>query len=245
MLENPIVILTREDEDNGPLLTILKKKGIKTIEYQCIKTRIIPYKDEKIKGNKRLMYFDVLVFTSKRGVYGMAEVYQQIYSSNQLIAAVGEKTAEVIEQRIGRKADLVAHPQNSRALAKLLLTKIKPGDRILHIRGNKTSGILKQILEKKGFLLHELIVYKHELPEMQPLKVYQNAIVVFASPSAVSNFFKTNDVNKIKFYISTGPITSNHLKKLNIPRVSEAITPNPEGIVDKILQIYNGGKKIP
>ncbi len=67
----PVVIVTREHEDNLPLIHRLEEMGLETLAYPCIATRIVPYTGEPLASGKKLQDFKVVAFASRRGVAGM------------------------------------------------------------------------------------------------------------------------------------------------------------------------------
>lgn len=139
MQKNTIVVLTRERADNAPLLERLERLDIDTLEYPCIQTEIFPYQGDPIDGTA-FEQFDAVAFSSRRGVRGMMPVAGRIRRSRCVLAAVGKTTALAIEKITGRKADLIARPQTGEGMAISLMEKLSPGDRVLHVRGSKTTG---------------------------------------------------------------------------------------------------------
>jgi len=242
---DPLVILTREPQDNYALLESLKTQGIRVMEYPCIKTRQIPYQKDQPIDDLFLHDFSVLVFTSRRGVTGMKDVYDQLSTSGQYIAVVGSSTAAAVQEFIGKAPDIVAAPPTSETLAKQLVTTLKGNRHILHVRGNKSSGKFKNIIKAHGFKLSELTVYQNEIPPLQPLAPVENGIVVCASPSAVEGFLHYNNAWAEKFvYLAIGPITASYLKKRGIKQIFQASLPHQDALVKEVKNILQLDKEI-
>jgi len=240
MQKNKVVILTREPEDNMFLVRSLAELNVETIEYPCIKTTLMPFKKKHAINGLELKDFSVIVFTSKRGVYGMKEVFNELFHSRQRLAAVGERTAAAIITHIGRKPWLTAYPPTSEALARILIQKLSKDDRVLHVRGNRTSGILKRVLSKANINLSELIVYRNETPEIKPLNLKKKGIVVLASPSAARCFLNANWFLKDQItFLAIGPTTAGFLKNMNISNVLIAKKPESKALIENIKNIIN------
>ncbi len=242
MPKNPLIILTREHEDNIPLIERLNEMGMDTLEYPCISTRITPYTGGEICAGKSLKDFRVVAFTSKRGVAGMRERREELAGSDQLLAAVGKVTAQEVEKVIGRKPDVVAHPQTGEGLARSVLAKLDKPAPVLHVRGGKTSGTFRQALEEHGFEVCELIVYENVAPEVKPLELEGPAVAVFASPSAAQCFFECNPGLSDQVYcVAIGPITAQYLESRNLKLVEVAFRPDTDHLVESIKQILKRG----
>ena len=191
----PIVILTREHEDNLPLRDRLAALGIETLEYPCIATRIIPYAGGRL-GERDLEDFKVIAFASKRGVVGMRLVADRLKYSGALLAAVGESTASALNDLVGRKADLIAEPQTGEGLARAIIARLPSPVPILYVQGNKGTGEFKKLLAKKNFEVYDLVVYENYFPQMVPLEIDRPALAVFASPSAAEAFSCQNPMSR-------------------------------------------------
>jgi uroporphyrinogen-III synthase len=237
----PVVILTREPEDNKLLADRLKDMDIDVIQYPCIRTALLPYgRDAHLPQGIELEDFQTVVFTSKRGVAGMTDAYERLAASKQRIAVVGNTTAERIEKAVGRKPDLIAYPSTSEGLASQLVCMLSTTDRVLHVRGSKSTGSFKRIMEGHGFNVTELVVYRNDSPEKEPLDPVEKAIVLFASPSAARCFFEANNDPAVTgkwSYLAIGPTTAGFLRKNGITRLFEAREPGIDSLVEKIREI--------
>jgi len=245
MPADPIVILTREPEDNLALADKLKERGIETYDYPCLATRLLPYHGREICRGKKLEDFQVVAFTSKRGVAGMKPVFKRLKDSAQILAAVGDATAKAIEQEIGRKAGIIAEPQTGEGLAKAIIAKLKTPAPVLYVQGDKTSGEFKKILKQNGFIICGLVVYENYSPELKPLTLKSKALAVFASPSAAKLFFKVNPHLKNSLScIAIGPTTEKFLTSIGIKRIAVASRPDPDYLIKCILKTIAEGERV-
>ena len=237
MRKNPVVILTREHFDNVSLLNKLKKLNISVLEYPCMET-VFNYYQRTDPVQPSLEQFQVLVFTSKRGILGMKTAYKNLAGFKGLVAVVGESTGAFFQEKTGRTPDIVAHPPHSEGLAQCIISTVPVKSRILQIKGNKSSGMLEKLLETKGYQLIQLVVYENRPPLLKPLPVTGNEIVVFASPSAVRSFFSCNPPNKVFFAaLAIGPVTAGYLRETGYPEIHEADKPEESALIDKINSI--------
>lgn len=240
MQEAPVVILTRETGDNREAVERLRSLSIPVKEYPCIRTTLLPYRSGEPVRGVPLEDYHIIVFTSKRGVAGMREAAPLLSESKQFIAVVGNTTAAAAAGIFGRKPCIVAKPPTGEALARQLVSRFPNNLRVLHPRGNKTTGTFKTIMESHGFALTELEVYRNDMPEIQPLpeKNLENAIVVFASPSAAKCFFKTNTRTASgTVYLSIGPVTAKYLDKIGRGPVITALEPGVDALVNEIIEL--------
>lgn len=199
MQEPAAVILTREGDDNLTLEKGLKERGILFLRYPCIQTRPVPFTGKFVEEipvleGWPLTHFQVVVFTSRRGVAGVANFVSQL--SSLPLAVVGPGTAAAVAQKIRVEPTYIAEPSTAEALAEQLVKRLTAPGPILHIRGSKSTGIFKKVMETAGFNVVELVVYKNQSPDLEPLPADLRGIVVFASPSAAANFFKFNSSQK-------------------------------------------------
>ena len=237
----PVVILTREHEDNLPLMDRLAALGIEILEYPCIASRIIPYAGGQLAG-RDLEDFKVIAFASKRGVAGMRLVADRLKYSGALLAAVGETTASAINDLLGRKADLIAEPQTGEGLARAIIGRLPSSAPVLYVQGNKGTGEFKKLLEANNFEVCDLVVYENYFPEMVPLEINQQAIAVFASPSAAEAFFETNmHLKDVVQSMAIGPTTEQALKSMGVKDIAVAPKPAVEPLAETIRMLIKSG----
>lgn len=236
MPANALVILTKEVADNTALAGFLAAHGLKSISYPCIATEILPRDPTELVGGRRLAEFRVLVFTSKRGAMGLAPARQLLNQSQPLIACVGDTTARAVEEHLGLRCDILpAGNRTAAGLAEEILKRFNAPEPLLHVRGDKTTGTLKQSLESAGWSVDELIVYRNYRPDIAPLNLTGPAVVVFASPSAAANFFAANEKLRTELTcVAIGPATAAQLRSIGITDVHVSGRPDPQAIAEAV-----------
>ena len=170
MLAPPAVILTREPEDNAALASLLAARGLRVVQYPCIVTRVLGFHPSQLPAGLALSDFDVLAFTSRRGVVAVPpDVVAQARRAR--IAAVGPATAAAIAQSFSRPADVISTARSAAALAEELLRSLSPGARVLLFRGDLSVGSLQETLLSSGISVVEAVVYRNEAPELHPVEL--------------------------------------------------------------------------
>ena len=249
MHEIPVVILTRSVEDNQTLKRQLESKGIPVMVYPCVQIDLIPFQGHRLPSGKTLNEFSAIAFTSKRGVAGMAQVEQQLKTFSGIFAAVGAITAGDLEKLTGKKPDVIPLIQTGEALGHALATyltdRVKTvgmripdtGLSVLHPTGNLVSPVFHDILRQAGISVETLTVYTHNPPAISNIQIPDQAMVVFASPSAVRNFFTLNPAAPVGMTsVAIGPVTAAALTKFHAEKVIISPDPTPETLLQFIWE---------
>jgi uroporphyrinogen-III synthase len=232
----PVVILTQEREDAQRQADELSAAGIRTLVYPCIATRLVSYSG-RLPLTRPVLEFDVVAFTSKRGVAGLAP-YRDELSAATVVAAVGESTASAVRELLNRRQVLLPERATADDLARMLLTKLPVGN-LLHVRGTLGGDAIRPVLEAAGWVVEELIVYENIDPQLEPLYVESRALAVFASHSAVQRFFKTNPNLKSTLQcVAIGPVTADGLRAIGVENVHVAARPGL--LLDTVRSLVSG-----
>ena len=225
------LILTRTPEDNRLLTESLSSRGLDIIHYPCVDFRMLPFAGGDVAGHP-LASFAAAVFTSRRGVAGVADVARQFRKAGMLIGAVGRGTASAVEEVFGRSPDVVSREGTGADLGRRLAETIPACSRVLHVRGAMTTGHLRGACEVAGLALTPLVVYENVSPDLERLAVQGRCAAVFASPSAVTRFLSVNpDLAGEMFALAVGPTTAQALKEHGVGRVAVAAEPTNEALI--------------
>jgi uroporphyrinogen-III synthase len=220
MPSGPVVVLTRESEDNIELAKALLERGVLVREIPCISTRFI-------MPNLPEARIDVVVFSSRRGVRGVVEqdLMKWVFPEGRrpLVAAVGPATKNELESA-GVKVDLVADPPKGTVLARLIMKEIEPPASIAVVRGDLRAGGMDADLEEAGFWVEPVIVYENVGPDIPRLEPTPVAAVFVASPSAAKRLVDKNPWIKGAHYCAIGPTTAEALKNLGVGSIEEVGT---------------------
>ena len=233
MPSGPVVVLTRESEDNLELAKALLERGVLVREIPCISTRFIMPKMPQAQ-------IDVVTCSSRRGVRSVVKqdlvAFLLPEKNRPLVAAVGPATKEELESA-GIRVDLVADPPKGTVLARLIMKEVEPPASIAVVRGDLRAGGMDEALEKAGFWIEPLIVYENVGPDIPRLEPSPVAAVFVASPSAAKRLVDKNPWIKGAHYCAIGPTTAAALEELGVGSIEEVGT-EIDMQVDALCEAY-------
>ncbi|MBN2431132.1 MAG: uroporphyrinogen-III synthase [Acidobacteria bacterium] len=240
MPASPTVILTREAADNEALRRELADWEIPVVVYPCLATRYIPATEWRVVPPAPLSQFRVVLITSRRGARALQADRSLALAPGRIIAAVGASTAEVIRAELGREPDLIATDARSLGLAQELAGILQPGEAVLHVRGSKSTGELKSILDRMDFAVHEMVVYRNDVPDLPPLTAPAPWLVVVASPSALLRFVAANGARLTgSRFVAIGPTTGRAVEEAGQGPVYQALSPRHEHLARAVRKAWN------
>ena len=216
------VALTQSEGKLVGLEEGLLERGYEVVRQPLIETT--PLLSEDVKGRARkLLECPWLLFTSPSAVEAWNAL--GLPFTQNLIGAVGQKTAAAIEAR-GGSVHLVGEPQTSAGLADAFLQSAKAAGPVGLPRGNRALPTLQDTLETNGFETYPLVIY-------QTVEQLWNAndvdVVVLSSPSAVEAL--PNEVGKHAKLIALGPSTGAEINAYGW-RYEQAKRPDSEAVLD-------------
>ncbi len=230
----PAVVLTREPDDNLELKARLLACGVEVREIPCLATE---YLVPQVMPKGRVA---ALVFTSKRGVRGYVGLASQNAVPNdfsfEMVAAVGRATRDALQQH-GFRVEIVADPAEGRVLIEMLARRLNPPARIVWVCGNLRTVELDTVLDRAGYMVEALEVYKNYTPDIPHLDPFPVAAVYVASPSAAQRLVENNPWIKDTLFCAIGPTTAAALGKLGVKRI-EQIGMQSEKTVQALLHAY-------
>uniref|UniRef100_UPI004048D339 uroporphyrinogen-III synthase n=1 Tax=Aliarcobacter sp. TaxID=2321116 RepID=UPI004048D339 len=163
---------------------------------------------EYIKSEIDLSKYDALVFTSKNAVYSLDSFNKDWKKIPSFVIA--PKTANVIE-KLGGKVIFTGVTSHGNEFAEELINLLK-NKKVLYIKAFKTVSNLVEILKSNDILLDELVAYKTSCKKSN-IKLENNSIFIFTSPSSVECFFKQYSWNESFKAIVIGKTTAEYLPK--------------------------------
>ena len=176
----PVVVLTREPEDNLELGRQLAERGVPVLEIPCVATKFLvppaPLPHE----------CGAVAFLSRRGVAGLVRLAGwERFLSAVPVAAVGRATAAALAA-VGIRVALVADPPTGEVLATKLLERVHKGASwtVAVVRGTQSVGAFDEVLTRAGVTVRSVEVYENVEPEIPALAPRPVAAAFVASPSA-------------------------------------------------------------
>ncbi|OEF98072.1 uroporphyrinogen-III C-methyltransferase [Vulcanibacillus modesticaldus] len=247
------VLVTRARSQASELSAMIEELGGEPIEFPVIK--IVPPSDSTKYdlAINQLDTFDWVIFTSVNGVNSFFDKLKEKKTdirkmSNARIAAIGPKTAKVLEEK-GLIVDVLPQEFRAEGLLDSLEDQLKAGQRVLLPRADIARKVLSEKLKDKGLEVIEVDAYetkidaenKNEIIDM--FKKGKIQIITFTSSSTVKNFVEALKDESLEELLqgvklaSIGPITSKTAEKLGLQIDITAAEYTIPGLVDAIRRV--------
>jgi len=249
------VIVTRPSKQADEFSLPLERYGAKVAKIPVIEIAANPGAVKIISDavRRKVWDFDWTIFTSANGAQaffsaaGASEARQLLMHSK--IAAIGEKTAQVLRQK-GVKVALVPPQYVAESLISQLAKTRICGKRIVILRSEQARDTLPHSLRNLGARVRVVNLYRTVLPENENVRIKLRKllasggekIITFTSSSTVKNFVRLaggkKSVSKISeaFIASIGPVTSRTARRLGLPVHIEAKKYTIEGLTEAIVR---------
>lgn len=161
-----------------------------------------------LKQEVDLSTYDALLFTSKNAIYSLCsfdDTWKKIPSY-----AIAQKTADIIKLQ-GGKLEFIGKSSHGDDFAKELAPILK-NKKVLYVRAKKVVSSLVTSLKNDNININELITYETACNEnLQDIKIENNAVIIFSSPSTIKCFFKKYSWNKSYKAVVIGKTTAKYL----------------------------------
>jgi uroporphyrinogen-III synthase len=195
--------------------------GITVAIHDFIRTKPVPF---RIKDQGKPM--EHVVFTSQNAVKYLIESVSPKDLNFQNICCVGEKTKQIVEEKIGP----VSHLEHSaKELADHLIDKNI--DQIIYFCGASRRDELPKILRRHHIGIEEVVTYKTVLTSKKFTENYDG--VLFFSPSGVQSFIQENKATGLTAFCigkTTREEAEKHFKKIIISKNTD---------VGSVIEIVN------
>lgn len=239
---SPVIVLTREPEDNRTMIEALSQRRVPVLEVPCLAVRFLDPVDLPSSPG-----FRAVLFTSRRGVQGLFRLrrHADLLSGEPrpLICSVGEATAHALQEH-GIGSDLIADPPRGEVLARQLIERLEGPCRIAMVCGNLTTGKTEKMLADAGFDLRRIIVYENFTPDIPQLSPFPVAAVFTASPSAGRRLIEKNPWMRSCRYVAIGETTAAGLAEMGVDRITLAGS-DPGDWIDTLYSAYQAAPKAP
>lgn len=246
------IALTRPAEQSEELAQALRRAGADVVITPTIAIRPRPL-DESIRTELlRLHAYQWVIFTSANGVNIFFDYLDRLgldarALSESRIAAIGDKTAQVLRQR-GIRADVVPGRFVQEALADAL--PVQPHDRVLVPRAAVARDALERQLTQRGAKVHILPVYD-TLPNPDGIRLLRNeldakrvTVVTFTSASTVESLAESLSREELANLFSgvgiasIGPLTSAAVRKIGLAVSVEASVHTAAHLAQAIIEHF-------
>ncbi len=243
------IVVTRTREQAGELSRALRELGADVIELPTIRIEAPEDKRGFAEMVTHAHEYNWLVFTSPNGVERFFDAFFAVFEDarslgNPRIAAIGPGTAKKIrEYRIG--VDLLPEKFVAEGLIDAFKKESVENLTMLWVKAAESREVVGEELAKMGAIVDECIAYRTVPETDDPTGAKERLakdgadLVTFTSGSTVDSFFALGlDWPDGCVAGSIGPITSQALRKHNMPPAFEASPHDIPGLVAAIVRHF-------
>jgi uroporphyrinogen-III synthase len=247
-MKGKIIITTQPADQASEMLRLIDEKGAIGFNLPMIETQTITLSDNMINQLTLPGSYDLLVFTSKKGVKGFFENVIRVQENYALptglkIAAIGNSTATEL-LNYNHSADFINPGNDASDFAEYLLENIiQPNFKILLALGNKAPDFLMEYLSIKA-LVKRIDVYvtrhlkptNHEIADLISNKAAD--MCIFTSPSGFFAFYDAfNDIKGLNL-ATIGNTTATAIINAGYQVSVIAPTPSPQALINAIEMFF-------
>lgn len=258
-LYNVPVIVTREEDADGPVSRALRSAGASPICLPLVVSTLLGLTKPMREAVQQIATFDWIILTSKRSFEALLQTgLSESEIKNPAIrwACVGEGTSSRL-RAFGVEPSLQASVQTADSLAAELLATLGTAaskTRVLFPRSSIASQAIHEQFKLSGVQLHEVVAYDttfsriHDQALLKLLTSKQARCILFCSPSAVDSFqvaweqLSERSRNEIQQHLivgSIGPSTSAALRKIPLHVTVETTDRTFDGLVQELSTAYS------
>jgi len=253
MMHGKTIITTQPADQAAEMLKLLQLEGARAYNLPMIKTQTLIVDKQTVKNILIPGNYDLLVFTSRKGIKGFFENIHQItgawsFPSQIKIAVIGPSTAKELKL-YNQEASWINPGNDAKSLAAYLLKEIiKPNQKILLTLGNRAPNFLQKTLAEKATIdrinVYETMDVTSHNPEIARHITQKTAdMCIFTSPSGFFAFI--NSFNNIKDLnlAAIGETTASAITEKGYSVAAVAAQPSAQQMVAAIKEFFSTQKK--
>ena len=206
------------------------------VEENLIRTH---FKKDQDTVDKVLAAFNTgiknILFTSSNAVKALELIMKQAHAelNGKNIFCLSGKTKDAVEKSFPHNS-IHAAARNAEELARVV--EADGVTEVIFICGNKRRDTLPEVLTAEGIQCTEVVVYD---TEESPKKMDEDFdAILFFSPSAVSSFFRYNEVSDDTVCFAIGDTTAESLRENNIANIITSPYPQEDKIFETLINYY-------
>jgi len=248
MMRGKIVVTTQPADQAAEMLQQLARHGVQALNMPMIETQTIQIPDDIflpciVPGN-----YDLLIFTSKKGVRGFFENLHRITQyydmpSEIKIATVGKSTADELG-RFNQKATYINPGTNGEDLVAYLIDNVLHNrSKVLLALGNRAPELLQESIAKIAFVTRINVYETKYLIPADPSAIEiitgkKADMCIFTSPSGFYSFENAfNDLKGLNL-AAIGHTTASAIEQSGYKVAVTSTIPSTEALVDAIKTFF-------
>ncbi len=236
ILQNRIQILSTRPIDPSQI-KIAKDLGIDIDCISFIETTPINDKDLSKKIKDLLLTETIVVFTSMNAVDAVA-CHLTKSKPDWKVYCIGITTNKLVKHYFGEGV-IIGTATNAAELAGLIVEDRKT-NKLCFFCGDQRREELPSILRNNGIRVNEIEVYQTKDVNHTLVKEYNG--ILFFSPSAVSSFFKSNNLAGSTVLFSIGTTTADELAANSKNKIVVSELPGKDMLVKKMIDYFLDSK---
>jgi hydroxymethylbilane synthase len=239
-LTRPRVIVTRAREQAADLAAELDAAGLESVLVPTIAVELEPPNGELDRCARRLDVYRWVVITSANGARAIVAAASRVTAALGTTpwAVIGPATRRVLE---GEGIEIDFQPGLSSASALAAELPIRPGDRVLVVRGDLADVELAAALGARGAEVDDVVAYRtREAPESSRVLLRQAATdgpiaaVAFTSGSTVRGLVALGRAESVDVMsipsVCIGPETADEARAAGFRVLAVSPTPESAGL---------------
>lgn len=244
-LKDKKIVVTRPEDSVDEMIDLLLKEKAVPIVFPTIETVPVKLDKDSFEKIKNLGNYDIIIFTSVKGVKYFFEVVGDLgvsYPCGKITVAIGPKTADELK-KLGFSNVIV--PSEYVAEAVLEVVGDVSGKKVLIPRAKVARDVLPVELERRGANVDVLVVYETVVsrPKVSIDLIKDADVLTFTSPSTFKAFCEIvgealNEIMEKLIIASIGPITSKAISSAGYTVHVEASEYTVNGLVKAIKDYF-------
>ncbi len=253
MINGKIIVTTQPADQASEMIDLLHKEGAVVFNLPMIKTQTLFLDAEEVKESIEPDNYDIIIFTSRKGVKGFFENVYQTTGSYKIspeieIAVVGPATAEELKH-YNQNAHWVNPGNDAKTLAAYLLEGIvKPRQKVLLALGNRAPDFLQKTLSGIATVdrinVYETLDVTNHNPEIARHIAMKTAdMCIFTSPSGFFAFLNSfTDIKGLNL-AAIGETTASAITENGYAVAAIAAQPSVQHMVTAVKEFFSQQKK--
>jgi uroporphyrinogen-III synthase len=231
-LQNRIQILSTRPIEPSQIKTA-KEIGIDIDCISFIETSLVIDKELNKKIKELFLIESTVVFTSMNAVDAVA-CHLTKSKPDWKVYCIGITTNKLVKHYFGENT-IIGTATNAAELAGLIVEDRKT-NKLTFFCGDQRREELPTILRNNSIRVNEIEVYHTKEIQHSIEKVYDG--ILFFSPSAVSSFFKSNQIPESTILFSIGVTTASEIKSKTNNTIVVSELPGKDTLVKKMIDHF-------